>query len=139
MTVLSVGDLPVDIDLPFDRRDYNRSIMELRVEYRQRRFEASFQIAKVRILLGDTKEGLKVLQTVIDTIALESDKSLAGLEAKMRVYLGLLYEQLDRPLLAFREYRYVLDQLDSENQAAAQAVDRLRRRVQRDRSRDGDR
>jgi hypothetical protein len=127
LTTLRFEELPAGMDLPFDRRDYNRSVLDLRKSYRRQKEEAQFQAAKLMALLGEQKEALILLRRALDDLAVDPPGNTKKLEAEIRTYLGLLYEELGQPVVALREFRKVIGDLDAKNQEAQEGVKRLRR------------
>jgi hypothetical protein len=121
--------LPSEAELPFDRREYNRSVLDLREKRRHERLLVLFEMAKVQAMLGKKKEAVLGLRTAVNDAAVEPGERSKKLQIAMRSYLGLLYEQNNERVLAVREYRKVLDDLDPENEAARQGIERLRRQV----------
>ena len=116
-------------DLPYARRDYNRSVFELRRAYRQKKLELSFQVAKILSIQGDKKAAMLTLRQLVKEIQIV-DGQFKDLEAKARCYLAVLYEEAGRPLLALKQFRKVLDDLDSEHAESVRGIKRLRRRDQ---------
>lgn len=116
-------------DLPFARREYNRTVFELRRTYRKKKLELTFQIAKILSIQGDKKAAMLSLRQLIkETQILEGE--FKDLEAQARCYLALLYEEAERPLLALQQFRKVLEDLDSEHAESVRGIKRLRRRSQ---------
>jgi tetratricopeptide (TPR) repeat protein len=115
--------------LPFARRDYNRSVFRLRRTYRAKKLELSFQTAKVLAIQGDKKPAMLTLRQLVKEIQIV-DGEFKNLEARARCYLALLYEDVGRPLLALKQFRKVLDDLDPEHSESLRGIKRLRRRGQ---------
>jgi tetratricopeptide (TPR) repeat protein len=142
LTVLRVSDLPSQIELSFDRREYNRSVLGLREKYELQRHEVLYRKGKIKALLGETKEALLALRTTADEVAVLKTEEARKLEGAVRSYLGLLYEELGEFSLAHREYRRVIDKLDPQNKDCQQGIDRIKRRMSTgrgDRNEAGDR
>lgn len=116
-------------DLPFARREYNRSVFKLRRTYRQKKLELSFQAAKILSIQGDKKAAMLTLRQLVKEIQI-LEGEFTDLEAQARCYLALLYEEAGRSLLALKEFRTVLKNLDSEHVESVRGIKRLRRRGQ---------
>ena len=127
LSTLRFEDIPQGAEPPFDRREYNRSVVELRRALRIRRYEALLQAAKARSLLGDAREAMLILRRAAADLGLEPTDRSKKLEAEVRSFLGLLYEGAGENLLALKEYRKVIRDIDPANEACKKAVDRLRR------------
>jgi tetratricopeptide (TPR) repeat protein len=127
LSTLRIEELPPGVELPFNRREHNRSVIDLRRMYRLRKQESVFQSAKIRSLLGEQKEAVLLLRAGIDDLALEDSAQARKVETGMRSYLGVLYEEMGQPLLALKEYRKVLADLDAENPECLRGMERLRR------------
>lgn len=130
LTVVGPTDLPGNFELLYDRREFNRSVLGLRERLRYRRFEVRFSIVKILTVRNENEAALRELAVMIQEVSGDPSEEFRRLEASMRSFLGLLYEKLDRPLLAFQEYRKVLDELDPNDQASRDGVERLRKRVE---------
>jgi tetratricopeptide (TPR) repeat protein len=126
-TALRFEEIPAGIELPFDRREYNRSVMDLRKRFRLKRQELQFATAKIKCLLGDKKEGMLILRRTIDDIATDPTEGSKKIEAGMRAFLGTLYEEMGSPLLALKEYRKVLQDVDPQHAECAKGLDRLKK------------
>ena len=127
LSTLRFEDIPDGVQPPYDRREYNRSVVELRRSLRIRRFEALLQAAKTRSLLGDAREAMLILRRAASELGLEPTDRSKKLEAEVRSFLGLLYEGAGENLLALREYRKVIRDIDPNHEACKKAVDRLKR------------
>lgn len=127
LSTLRFEDIPDSVQPAFDRRDYNRSVVELRRSLRVRRYEALFKSAKTRSLLGDAREAMLILRRAAVDLGLEPTDRSKKLEAEVRCFLGLLYEGAGENLLALKEYRKVIRDIDPSNEACKKAVDRLKR------------
>jgi hypothetical protein len=129
LSTLRFEDIPENAQPSFDRREYNRTVVELRKNLRIRRYQALLQAAKTRSLLGDRKEALLILRRAAADLALDPTDASKKLEAEIRSFLGLLYEGAAENLLALREYRKVIRDLDPNNEACRKAVERLKKNV----------
>ncbi|MBI4604891.1 MAG: tetratricopeptide repeat protein [Planctomycetes bacterium] len=125
------GDaVPTGGSLPFDRREYNRSVLDLRKSYRTEKHDVSLKVSKALSLAGEKKEAMVVLKGLVDDLAFDGSGASRKLEAGARCYMGLLYEDLGQPVFALREYRKVLKDLDASHAECLRGVDRVRRQTQ---------
>jgi tetratricopeptide (TPR) repeat protein len=122
-------NLPLAGEVPFDRREFNKSILGLRKKYRFEKKELSFKIAKILALRGDKREAVLTLKGGVEDVLLEADEASKKLEADMRCYLGLLYEEMGQSLLALREFRRVLKDFQPNHAEAQRGVERLRKQA----------
>ncbi len=122
-------NLPLAGEVPFDRREYNKSILGLRRKYRFEKKDLSFKVAKILALRGDKKEAVLTLRGGVEDVLLEVDDASKKLEADMRCYLGLLYEEMGQSLLALREFRRVLKDFQPDHVEAQRGVERLRKQA----------
>lgn len=129
LVVLGPADLPEGFELVYDRREFNRSVLGLRERLRRRKFEVLLSAVRIRVVRNENEAALKDLRALVQEVAADSGKDSRAIEASARSLLGLLYEKLGRPLLAFQEYRKVLDDLDPGDRASREGIERLRRRV----------
>jgi len=127
LTALRFEEIPAGVELPFDRREYNRSVMDLRKRFRGKQQQLHFTAAKAKCLLGDKKEGILDLRRAIDDLAVDAPKDSKKLEADMRTFLGTLYEEMGQPLLALKEYRKVLKDVDPQHEESKRGIERLKR------------
>lgn len=119
----------LDGNPPFDRREYNRSVLDLRRRFRRQKLEISLEIAKIQSLEADRKEAMLTLKTAIGAASSlpDVDPESKALEASMRCHLGILYEQVGQPVLALKEFRKVLADLDPKHAETLLGVERIRR------------
>jgi tetratricopeptide (TPR) repeat protein len=116
--------------LPFERREYNRTVIEVRKAYEAQLARLALKIAKAEALLGDRKKAALTLRAGLQDLGLAIELPGAKvLEAELRRYLGLIYETLGQDILALEEYRKVLGELDPEDENCRKAVERLRRKA----------
>jgi len=129
LVTLRFEQSPLDVGPSFDRREYNRSVLDLRRRFRRQKLEISLEIAKIQSLDEDRKEAMLTLKTAINAASTlpDVDAVSKALEANMRCHLGLLYEQVGQPVLALKEFRTVLKDLDPKHPETLRGVERLRR------------
>ncbi len=127
LVALSVDSVALAGEIPFDRRDYNRSVFGLRKQYRHEKKELAYKTAKILALSGETKEAVLTLRAAIDDKLLEPSDESRRLEGDIRCYLGLLYEELKQPLAALTEYRKVLKDLVPKHLECERGIERLKR------------
>ena len=127
LVALSVDSVALAGEIPFDRRDYNRSVFGLRKQYRHEKKELAYKTARILVLSGETKEAVLTLRAAIDDKLLELSDESRRLEADIRCYLGLLYEELKQPLAALTEYRKVLKDLVPKHLECERGIERLKR------------
>ena len=125
---LSADDLPLAEALPFDRREHNRAVFDVRRSYRMDRAMAAFTLAKVESRMGKGAEASRDLANMLREVALEEGEEWRQLELQMRTFLGILYEGSNRPSLALREFRTVLQNLDPKDVICQRGIRRLRSR-----------
>lgn len=126
MRTLSWDSIPADVEATFDRRSYNRSVLGLRTSYLLEEVDARYKAAKVQAMLGEKKAAVLELRKALREVAYEETPESESLQVRLRQYLGLLFEDMDQPLLAYREYRTILEELDAGNPLAARGVERIR-------------
>ena len=128
LTPLAAEDLPLVEALPFDRREYNRAVFDVRRSYRLDRAAAAFLFAKVESRIGKSGDAVRELQLALREVAAEKGDEWRELELGMRTFLGILYEGSNRPSLALREFRTVLQTLDPKDEESQRGIRRLRGR-----------
>ena len=129
LVTLRHEDLPMVEELPFDRREFNLSVFAVRKDARLRAARVRFDLAKIDALVGTSEAVMISLGALVGDIALEKGAPWRELETDVRVYLGLLFERTNKPRLALRQYRAVLDRLDPERRECVSGMERLRRRL----------
>ncbi len=127
LVAMSVDNVALAGEIPFDRREYNRSVLGLRKHYRQDKKELAYKMAKLLALTAQTKEAVLTLRSAIDDKLLDPSDESKKLEANIRCYLGLLYEELNQPLAALTEYRKVLKDLIPNHAECERGIERLKR------------
>ena len=129
LVTLRFDSVTLSDNFSFDRREYNRSILSLRKAFRREKKETQFRIGRILAVLDDKKEAILTLRSAIEDHLIDADNSGRTLEADIRCFLGLLYEDLNQPLAALREYRKVLDEVEPGHAECSRAVERLRRKA----------
>jgi DNA-binding transcriptional MerR regulator len=127
LVALRAEDMPAVEELAFDRREYNRSVVDIRRRLRRQALEQQFSIAKIEAMLGEKEKGMLALKGAIDEAVLEDGDEWRRLEVQMRTYLGLLHEEAGQPLLALKQFRDVLKRLDPNQAECRRGLERLRR------------
>jgi tetratricopeptide (TPR) repeat protein len=130
LVALQAEELPTAEDLPFDRREHNQSVKDIRLRHRLLRAEVLCSLAEAESLLGRKEEAMKRLRVAVDEVVLEEGEAWRKIEAEMRTHLGLLYEGDDKPALALQQFRQVLEKIDPERMDAKQGAARVRRRME---------
>jgi tetratricopeptide (TPR) repeat protein len=127
LTTLRFEDVPEGVELPFDRREYNRSVLDLRKTFRLKQRGLQLTIARIKVILGEKKEGILVLRRIIEDLGIDASDESRKIEADARAFLGTLYEEMGQALLALKEYRKVLKDLDPRHVESTKGMERLRR------------
>lgn len=130
LEVLQPDGIPPGFDLVYDRRQYNRGVVDLRDRLRRERFDIEFRRARTLALKGEELDAIKALRAVANDMAVDSSDEAKRIQASVRAYLGVLYEKMGRPVLALREYRRIVDDIDPEHADAVQGIARLQRKIQ---------
>jgi len=127
LTLLGVGDLPVEDVLPFDRREHNREVAMVRGSFRMRRAQLALEAAKLEARLGRSSNATARLSEMLLEVTQEEGKDWRALETEIRTYLGLVLEGSGQASLALRQFRIVLQDLDPERDDCQRGVRRLDR------------
>ena len=129
LETLTLDDLPIEETLSFDRRRYNRTVVEFRQKYRRDRYRYVLAAARVESLTGDRAAAIKTLEAGLESMtAFRSTTDLRKSEIGIRSLLGLLYEQQGETLEALRQYRFVVSELDSQHEPSLLAIQRVAKR-----------
>ncbi len=131
MVIIVRSDLPISDVPPFDIREHNRTVLDVRSNLRIQRAGAFFGIARAQSALGKREEALTALADGLLSIQDETTGEAGALHAEMRNYLAVLHEENGEFLSALREYRRVLREVDDKNGDALAGVRRLGGRVNR--------
>ena len=133
LVTLRAESVPLTGEVRFDRREYNRSIVSLRKMFRREKKDVAFKEAKILALQGDKTEAILTLKRATEDTPIDSDEAMKKLEADIRCYLGILYEDLGQPRLALKEFRKVLKDCVPDHAESLRGVERLRRYSGQDR------
>lgn len=125
LTLLGVGDLPVEDVLPFDRREHNREVAMVRGSFRMRRAQLALEAAKLESRLGRATNATARLSEMLLEVTQEEGKDWRALETEIRTYLGLVFEGAGQPGLALRQFRIVLQDLDPDRDECQRGARRL--------------
>lgn len=129
LVTFSIDDLPIEEHLRFDRRRHNRTVLGFRKQYRADRLRCVLSLARTESLLGRKKEAIERLEGGLEELApLRAADELRSTEVKMRNFLGILHEEAGDRAGALRQFKYVLENLDTENEESRRGIQRLRAR-----------
>ena len=129
LKTFTINDMPAEEVLRFDRRRHNRDVLGFRKKYRLDRFRYILSIARIESLVGKKQEAVARLdQGLKDLAPLSRVDELRGLEVQIRNLLGLLHEESGDRAGALRQYKFVLEYLDKENEESRLGIRRLRTR-----------
>jgi len=128
LVTMTMADMPLESNPLFPLRKHNRSVVEVRRHYRLRLHSCLLGIARVRYLLGEKEEAIKLLEKrIAELITYRKHVELKALEIEIHNFLGMAHEDLGNRLSALQHYRVVLRVLDPENQQSRRSVERMRK------------
>jgi len=130
LKIIESGDLPQDLPPAFERRFYNRTLLDLKDNLRQKRATAHYALAKIRSLLDDRPRAIAELNDAIDVVhrirGNSRGEAVRDLLIDLHNYRGFLFEEEGQIVKALQDYRAVLNKdLDPRNATALEGVRRL--------------